>query len=154
MRITPLDILQKRFQEARRGLDPEEVRAFLDQVRESMEELLRENQRHREEIARLNADIDARRAEESDLKATLSLARRVAEDMERGARREADVIVGEARLEAERILATAAEERRGLQEDVIRLRTSRVRLESELRAVVEAHGRLLDELGREARADR
>lgn len=148
MRVTPLDILRKQFKTAKNGVDGDEVSAFLEQIRESMEDLLRENQRLREEIGRKDAEISGLRDAETDLKQTLVLARRLAEDLERGARREADVILGEARLEAERVLRSASDEHRALQGDVVRLRTSRVRLAAELRAVVTAHGRLLEDLER------
>ena len=43
MRITPLDIQQKQFPMKFRGFDVEEVYAFLEVIREEMEDLLREN---------------------------------------------------------------------------------------------------------------
>lgn len=146
MRVTPLDILQKQFTANRKGYEPDEVRAFLEETRESWEETLRENQRLREEIAKRDAEIAALRETESDVAATLSLARRVADDLERGARREADVVVGEARLEAERILYAATDERRALSGDLVQLRASRARLAEELRAIVNSHAALLDAL--------
>lgn len=146
MRVTPLDILNKQFSPNRKGYEPEEVRAFLEEVRESWEDSLRDNQRLREEIGKRDAEIAAMRASESDVQATLSLARRVADELERGARREADVVVGEARLEAERILFAASDERRALQGDLVQLRASRARISEEIRAVVNSHAALLDAL--------
>lgn len=148
MRVTPLDILQRKFTESRKGYEVDEVRAFLDQVRETLEDVLRENQRLKEEINRKDGEIASMRDAESDLKQTLTLARRVAEDLERGARREADVLLGEARLEAEKILMSASDEHRALQEDLMRLKANRARLSAELRAVVNTHARILDELER------
>ena len=131
-------------------LSDAELRAFLDQVRETLEDVLRENQRLREDIQRKDAEIASMRDAESDLKQTLTLARRVAEDLEWGARREADVLLGEARLEAEKILMVATDEQRALHEDLMRLRASRARLSAELRAVVNTHARILDDLDRAA----
>lgn len=155
MRVTPLDIIQKQFSPARRaGYEPEEVRQFLEQVRESMEDLLKESQRLREQLTRRESEIDELRSKESDVKHTLMLARRVSDDMERQARRESDVIVGEARLEAEKILLTASDERRELQADIVRLRSSRARLLADLRAVLDAHSRTIEELDRDQTAAR
>lgn len=148
MRVTPLDILQKQFRESRKGYEQDEVRAFLEETRETMEEILRENQRLKDELARRDAELAAMREGEADLKQTLILARRMAEDLERGARREADVLLGEARLEAERVILAANEEHRNLQADLVRLRAGRARLSAELRAVLGTHARLLDELER------
>lgn len=148
MRVTPLDILQKQFRESRKGYEQDEVRAFLEETRETLEEILRENQRLREEVARRDAEIASMRESESDLKQTLTLARRVAEDLERGARREADVLLGEARLEAERVIMAANDEHRAIQADLVRMRAGRARLAAELRAVASTHLRLLDEMER------
>jgi len=154
MRVTPLDIIQKQFTPGRRGYDSDEVRAFLDQVRESMEELLKENQRLRETVQRRESEIEELRGSESDIKETLHLARRLSDELQRNARREADVIVGEARLESERILMASADERRNIQEEVVVLRTSKIRLVAEVRAVIEAHTRLLGDMLGEAPAAR
>lgn len=153
MRVTPLDIIQKQFTESRRGgYEPDEVRDFLDSVRDSLEESIRSNQRLREEVARRNAEIAELRSNESDIKNALMLARRVSQDMERTARREADVIVGEARIEAERVLLEVSEERRELQADIVRLRSSRTRMLADLRGVLEGYSRTIEELGRDAPA--
>jgi cell division initiation protein len=145
MRVTPLDIIQKQFGPARRGgVDQDEVKQFLDEIRDSMEELLKENQRLRDQLGRREAEIGELRSSESDIKETLLLARRLSEDMERNSRREADVIVGEARLEAERILMAVSEERRELQADIVRLRSNRIKLQVDLRAVIDTYGRILN----------
>ncbi len=152
MRVTPLDIIQKQFVANRRGYDPEEVRGFLEEIRETLEDLLRENQRLREQIARRDAEIAELRESEHEVKETLMLARRVREDMERNTRREADVLLGEARLESERIMMAAVEERREIQAEIIRIRGQRAGLLGELRAILDTHGRMLQDLEREAPA--
>jgi DivIVA domain-containing protein len=145
MALTPLDILQKQFGPARKGgVEPDEVHRFLDDVREAWEGSLKENLRLREELRALEATIDALRGEQDEIRQTLLLARRMTIDLENTARREVDVLVGEARLEAERILATAHEERRALQEDLVRLKSTRLHHLAQMRALVEAHGRMLD----------
>ena len=155
MRVTPLDIIQKQFAPARRGgVEADEVREFLDQVRESMEALLKENQGLRDEVGRKDAEIADLRDNESDIKTTLMLARQVQVDMERGARRVADVIVGGARLEAERILMAASQERRELQGDLVRLRSSRAKLMADLRGVLDSYTRIVSEMEQEAPAAR
>ena len=148
MRITPLDIIQKQdaFTPSRRGVDADEVRAFLEQVRESMEEILQENQRLRDQIARRDAESVDLRGAESNIKDTLVLAQRLSEDLSRRSRREADLIVGEARLEAQQILRSVAEERRVLQTEVVQLQAARVRLTADLRAVLDTHLQLLERL--------
>ncbi len=144
MRVTPLDIIQKQFAPSRRGVDAEEVSAFLDEVRESMEELLKENQGLRQTIASREAEISELRGAESGIKETLNLARQMSDELTRKARRESDLVVGEARLEAQRILMSVADERRELQSEIVQLQASRLRLLADLRAVLDTHARILD----------
>jgi cell division initiation protein len=146
MRITPLDIIQKQFTPGKRGYDSDEVRAFLDSVRESMEEILKENQRLKEALVVRDREVAELRDNEADIKDTLILARRLSDDLKRTARREADVAVGEARLEAERIIMAANDERATLQEGIIRLRSGKAQLIAELRAVLDTHAKLLEEV--------
>lgn len=150
MAVTPLDILQKQFGPARRGgYEPAEVHAFLDQVREALEASLRENLKLREALLERDRELAGLRAESGDIKEALILARRLAVDMENNARREADLVIGEARLEAEQLLAAAHDEERLLQEHLMRLRTSRTHHLAQMRAFLGAQARILDELERE-----
>lgn len=57
MKIFPSDITQKRFPKKFKGLEEEEVYAFLAVVRESMEEIVGENTRMKETIAKLESEI-------------------------------------------------------------------------------------------------
>ncbi|MEC8192947.1 MAG: DivIVA domain-containing protein [Myxococcota bacterium] len=150
MRVTPLDIIQKQFTANRRGYEPDEVRAFLEETRETLEDLLKENQRLREQIARFEAEIAELRSEEHEVKETLQLARQVKEEMERTARRESDVVLGEARLEAEKIIMAAGDEKRDIQAELVGLRSQKAQLFGEMRGIIETHIRLLDDLDAES----
>lgn len=146
MRVTPLDIIQKEFTSVRKGFSPDEVRAFLDQVRESLEQALADNQHLREVIRAREEEIEALRESEQGIKDTLVLARQLATDVKRGAYREADVLIGEARIEAERVLSVAHEEHGRLQEEITRLEAARRAHIQRARLLVEAHASLLEEM--------
>ena len=145
MALSPLDILQKQFGPARRqGYEPDEVHKFLEAVREAWESALKDGARLREELDATQQDVDRLRNQQDEIKETLILARRISTDLEGSARREADIIVGEARLDAERILSAAHEEERDLHDTVIRLKAAKLHLMSELRSLIAAQGRMLD----------
>lgn len=147
MPLTPLDMLQRQFQPGRRnGYDAEEVQDFMDQVRESWEADREEMHRIREDLRLKEAEIALLKQEQEEIRETLVMARRVAVDTESQARREADLLVGEARLESERILATAYEEQRTLQEQVVRLKSARMQHLAQLRMVVELSSQILTEI--------
>ena len=150
MRVTPLDIIKKEFSPARRGgFDSSEVQDFLEEVRETLDGLLKENQRLRDIVARRDAEISQLKGEEASIKDTLILARRLTEDLERNARREADLIIGDARLEAQRILMDTADERRSLQTDIAQLTGMRTRVVAEIKAILSAHNSMLENFEQE-----
>jgi len=151
MRVTPLDIIKKEFSPSRKGVDGFEVRDFLENVRETLDDLLKENQRLREVIKRRDEEISSLKGEESSIKDTLVLARRLTEDLERKARRESDLIVGEARLEAQRILMATADERRNLQGELAQLRAMKAKIISDVQSVLDAHYRLIQEMNQDGK---
>lgn len=143
MRVTPIDIIKKEFRTARNGFDRQDVESFLKDVRSTLEELLNENQRLRELVSLRDEEIAELRGEETSIKDTLLLARRLTEDLERRARREADLIIGEARLEAQKIIMVTADERRDLQREIVELQAQKVRMIAEIEAVLSAHSQML-----------
>ncbi len=153
MRVTPLDIIQREFKQVRRGLDSDEVRGFLDEVRDSLEEVLKENQQLKDLLVTRENEIATLRENELGIKDTLLLARQLAADVRRAAHKEADVIVGEARIEAEQILATAHDEHRHTVEQVMRLRGLRHQYFANMRALLESQGRILGEIEADAAAE-
>ncbi len=146
MRVTPLDIIKKEFTPSKRGVDEIEVKGFLEDVRETLDELLKENQRLRDVIKRRDTEIMELKGEEASIKDTLVLARRLTEDLERKSRRESDLIIGEARLEAQKILMETADERRELQAELTTLRSMKYKLVAEMQAVIDAHNLLLKDM--------
>ena len=145
MRITPLDIIQKQFTPSKKGVDAEEVTEFLDQVRETFEDLLRENQDQKVALGERDQEIVRLREAEAEIKDTLLMARRISEDLQGTARREADLVMGEARLESQQIINQTHDEHRQLLKEVMRLRSVRHQLVAQVRAVLDAHAKLLDD---------
>src|SRR5258707_15688667 len=77
MTITPLDMRQARFSAAMRGFDKVDVTAFLQEAADGFEHALRENERLRQEIARLEGAIVPFRELESSLQKKLMTAQKV-----------------------------------------------------------------------------
>src|SRR5687767_1181147 len=112
MAITPLDISQQRFRsKLGGGLDKAEVDAFLAAVAAEVERLLRENNELKEEQRMMRRLLDDYRAREEALKETMITAQRVTDEIKKGAEKEADIIIGRAELEAERIQEQAIQRR-------------------------------------------
>lgn len=144
MRITPLDIQQKVFPMKFRGFDVEEVYAFLEVVREEMEDLLRENATLKEQAHRAETQIKGYRDMETTLRETLMTAQQMVEDYKTNARKEAELLIKEADLRADAILKEAQEKMIKIHEDIVDLKGIRRHFKEEVKRLIESHMRMLE----------
>ncbi len=144
MRITPLDIQQKQFPMKFRGFDVEEVYAFLEVIREEMEDLLRENANLKENVQRLEGQIKDYKDMETTLRETLLTAQQMAEDYKTNARKEAELVVKEAELRADTMLRDTQEKVIKIHEDIVDLKGIRRHFKEEIKRLVEGHLKMLE----------
>ena len=100
MRITPLDVRKQEFDRALRGLDPDEVHAFLATVADEYEAVLTDNKQLRDKVIELDQKVAEYRNMERTLRDTLLTAERVMTDARQNARKEAETILREAQVQA------------------------------------------------------
>ncbi len=144
MRITPLDIQQKQFPYKLRGFDDEEVYAFLELIREEMEDLLRENASLKENLIRLETQIKEHKDMETTLRETLVTAQQMVEEYKSNARKEAELLVKEAELRADAIVKDAQEKVIKIHEDIVDLKGIRRHFKEELKRLVEGHLKMIE----------
>lgn len=144
MRITPLDIQQKQFPMKIRGFDVEEVYAFLEIIREEMEDLLRENASLKENAQRLESQLKEHRDMETTLRETLLTAQQMVDDYKTNARKEAELVVREAELKSDTILKEAQEKVIKIHEDIVDLKGIRRHFKEEIKRLVESHLKMLE----------
>lgn len=144
MRITPLDIQQKQFPMKFRGFDVEEVYAFLEVIREEMEELLRENAALKESVQRAENHIKEYKDMETTLRETLMTAQQMVEDYKSNSRKEAELLIKEAEIKADNVIRDAHEKVIKIHEDITDLKGVRMHFKEELRRLIENHLRMLD----------
>jgi cell division initiation protein len=130
MSLTPVEIRHVKLARMPLGYDRHAVDRLLEDVTRSFEDVWRDRADLREEIERLEAELTHYKDLESLLKSTLVSAERAADELKTQARREADVIVDEARVTAREIVTDAATERERMHSEIRRLRN----LETEMRA--------------------
>jgi DivIVA domain-containing protein len=137
--LTPLDVRKKKgdFRRVMRGYDPEAVDSFLDEVVARMEELVRENQAMAARVDGMAEAIAEYREREKAMNEALVSAQQLREDMREQARREADLLLREARGEGERIVADAKRQVTFALEALRRVQGQRVRFLRLFRALVE-----------------
>lgn len=144
MRITPLDIQQKQFPIKFRGFDVEEVYAFLEVVREEMEELLRENASMKEQVRRTESQVKEFRDMESTMRETLITAQQMVEEYKHNARKEAELLIKDAEMKAEAIVKDAHEKVVKIHEDIVDLKGIRRHFKEEVRRLIESHLKMMD----------
>ena len=144
MNITPLDITQKRFPGALRGYDRQEVEAFLSLVASEFEDLVREVQALRSDVSRMDEEIAEHRSRERALQETLVTAQRASEEIRDAARKEAEITIADAELQAEKIVQAAHTRFLRIVDDINELKRQRIQFETNVRTLVESHVKLLD----------
>ena len=144
MRITPLDVQQKRFSRALRGYDREEVEAFLSLVATEFEELVKEAMSLREEVRRKAEDVAEYRSREKSLQETLITAQKASEEIREASRKEAEIAISEAELQGEKIVQAAHSRFLRIVDDINELKRQRLQFETNVRTLVESHVKLLD----------
>lgn len=102
MHITPLEIRKHPFRTVFRGLDPDQVNSFLQQIATEVEELRSENNRFASQIKELTTHLERYRRIEETLNETLLTAQRATDDARANAMREADLIIKDAQVRADR----------------------------------------------------
>ena len=144
MRITPLDIQQKQYKRVWRGLDPEDVAQFSELVRTEFEELVKENNALKDELRRRMTEIDDYREREKTLKDTMMTAQKISEDIKINAKKDAELTLSEAQVQADRIIQGAHARLVVVVEEINELKRQRIQFESQVKSVIEAHTKLLE----------
>jgi len=147
-KITPLDIQQHQFRIRFRGFDIREVDVFLEQVAGSLEAIEAEGNGLRDEIRRLNVELRGHREREESFKRAMVSSQQTIEQMKENARKEAELIIADAEVKAEKILNRAHNRLSQLHSDMAELKRQRAQIEVQIRSILEAHSKLLD-IGKE-----
>ena len=88
--LTPLDIHNKEFKRSFRGYNEDEIDDFLDQVVNDYEKLFRENDNLKEELSRMKKDNAQYQKLENNLKETLLIAQKTANEVTDTAKQHAE----------------------------------------------------------------
>ena len=144
MKISPMDIQRQTFGQRFRGLDADEVRAYLNIVAEEVASLQMERDRLDQELASVRSLIDEHRNRETILKNTLLTAQRVSEEIRDNARKEAETTVKEAEMQADRLVELAQGRAHEVEHGILDLRAHRSAVRTDVRALITRLSHLLD----------
>ena len=143
MKLTPLDIKKQEFTRAFRGVDPQEVQAFLQMVADQWSNLLDENARMEQKVRDLDSKLEHYRKIEEALQEALETARDNSHKTIENAQREAQIIIREARSEAEEIRKKGSQEHKRLKHDITKVSGRRDEVIARLRAFLMSEMELL-----------
>lgn len=143
-RITQVDIQHKTFKKSLQGYDRAEVDQFLDELIESLEDEAQERAALEAEIADLRERISHFKAMEESLQNTLILAQRTADEVKAAAHKEADLIKAQAKMEAEKEIASLVERTEDAKREHQRSVETAEKARSELRSLLMTHLALLE----------
>jgi cell division initiation protein len=130
MSLTPVEIRHVRLRRRPLGYERPGVDRLLEEITSSFEDVWRERADLRDEVERLESELARARELETLLRNTLLSAERAADVMRAQARREAEVIVQEARVKARDVAGTAESERERVRAEIRRLKS----VEADMRA--------------------
>lgn len=144
MPLTALEIKKKEFEQKMRGYDVDEVRKFLDEVAHEVDTLVRDNISLEEELSDTKKKLAHYISLESTLEKTLLAAQQTAMKMEDQAKKEAELIMTEARLEKDRSLKDIPVEIERARAEVIRLKAEYEATVVRLKATMEGFTKFVE----------
>jgi cell division initiation protein len=135
-KVTPLDLRQMRFKTVVRGYDRDEVAASLLEVADDYENALRDNDRLRQEVMRLDASLVQYRELEGSLKTMLMSAQKVADDIRETATQESARVVREAETRSQQLLQSTQTRVDELQREIDGLKLKRREAEHSIESTI------------------
>ena len=144
MKISPMDIQRQAFGRKLRGLDADEVRAYLNIVAEEVAALQMERDRLHHEVQEVRSLLEEHRQRETILKNTLLMAQRVSEEIKENARKQADTVIKEAEIQSDHLIELAQSRAHEVERGILDLRAHRTALRTDVRALITRLTRILD----------
>ena len=138
MNVSPLDLRQQRFATSLRGFDKIEVTSFLLAVADDYETALRETDRLRQDLSRMEAILHEHREQEKSLQSTLITAQKLADDIRKNAELEAQRIIREAEGRSDLLLEKTSARLEDVQREIDGLRLKRRESEVALESIISA----------------
>lgn len=136
MKVSPLDLRQVRFRTTFRGFDKAEVMALIAEVTEDYENALRELDRLRQEVVKMEALLNQHREHERDLRDTLMTAQRMSDDIRTNADAQARNILREAEGRSDLLLQKTQARLEDIQREIDGMKMKRREVENSLESTI------------------
>jgi cell division initiation protein len=144
MAITPLEIQKMRFSQKMRGYDPTEVEGFLSLLAEELAARIAQSDKLERENRYYRQRLEETEHREHQLQQTLLRAQKVSDDITANARREAELMVKEAEIAADKIVQQAIEQSTRIESKISELRIQRRELQLKFKNTLDLFQRILE----------
>ena len=138
MKVSPLDLRQLRFRTTFRGFDPAEVLALMAEVADDYENALRDVDRLRQEISKMEALLSQHREHERDLRNTLITAQKLSDEIRANADTQARQIVREAEGRSDLLLHKTQARLEDVQREIDGMKMKRREVENSIESTIVA----------------
>jgi cell division initiation protein len=132
--LKAVDILQQKFALKFRGYDVQDVDSFLEVVAREVERISNENIKIKDDVLVLKNEVQIYKKKEESINAALVTVQKMAEDVRNSAAKEAEKIIADANLEAQKIEQAARDKDNEANTEMHALRS---RAESEARKITD-----------------
>ena len=144
MSLTPLDLRTAELRRRLRGYDPQQVEQMLELAADALAQALTEAERLREERQRLTAALARSEERERELQGTILRAQKMSDEIIATSQREAQLLVKEAEVTADRIVQQAIDQVQGIEGRMAELRVRRKELQLRLKNTLELFTSILE----------
>jgi len=132
MKLTPQEILSQTFSSKFKGLDPIEVKNFLQQVAETLESEIQEKEELKGGMERLRENLAKLEKKEELLRDTLIAAQKFSSEIKANSHKEAELITKDAEIRSEEIVKHAVIRQMAVREEIKNLQFKRKEIESDI----------------------
>ncbi len=132
MKLTPQEILSQTFSTKFKGLDPDEVKNFLQQVAETLEGEIQEKEELKGGMEKLRESLSKLEKKEELLRDTLIAAQKFSSEIKANSHREAELITKDAEIKSDEIIKHAVIRQMTIREEIKNLQFKRKEIESDI----------------------
>lgn len=143
MKLTPLDIKKQEFKKSMRGFDPVEVEAFLEMISDEFEVLIRDRNQLSDEVLKLKTQLKDYQQVERTFKESLMKAQQTIDQSRDNAKHEAELIIKEAELKADKILESTRIQLANMKNELILIKSQKDSFAKRLRHLLESQLELI-----------
>jgi cell division initiation protein len=142
--MQPLEIQKARFAQKMRGYDPTEVENFLALVAEELAQRLGDLERLERENRALHDRLVTAEGREHQLHDAILRGKKLSDEMIQTSQREAQLLIKEAEITAEKMVTQAAERAAEVENKIYELRLRRKEMQLKLKGTVELFQQILE----------